>query len=79
MSGKVVVTNTTTAADVISLRERGVAYLVTTTPRLEGRSFGTNVMEAVLVALAGKGRPLSVTELNEMLERLDYTPSTEKL
>lgn len=79
MSGKVVVTNTTTTADVASLRERGITYLVTTTPRLEGRSFGTNVMEAALVAVAGKGRALTVAEMNEMLERLNYTPSIEKL
>ncbi len=79
MDGKVVVTNTTTPADVQFLRERGIAYLVTTTPRFEGRSFGTNVMEAVLVALAGKGRPLSEAEIQEMLVQLNYTPSIEKL
>lgn len=79
MAGKVVVTNTTTAADVEFLRERGIAYLVTTTPRFEGRSFGTNVMEAVLVALAGHGRPLTEDEIKEMLVRLDYAPTFTKL
>ncbi len=79
MDGKVVVTNTTTLDDVEFLRSRGVHYLVTTTPRLEGRSFGTNVMEATLVALAGKGRPLSVREIKEMIAHLNYTPSIEKL
>jgi hypothetical protein len=54
LDGKVIVTNTTTPADVEAFRQRGVRYLVTATPRLEGRSFGTNVMEAALVALAGK-------------------------
>ena len=52
MRGKTVITNTTTEEDVAFLRERGVRRLVTTTPRLGGRSFGTNVMEAMLVALA---------------------------
>ncbi len=79
MDGKVIVTNTTTPQDVEFLRSRGVAYLVTTTPRLEGRSFGTNVMEATLVALAGKGRPLDVDEIREMISRLNYKPSIEKL
>jgi hypothetical protein len=79
MQGKVIVTNTTTPQDVQFLRDRGVAWLVTTTPRLEGRSFGTNVMEAALVALAGKGRPLDEHEIREMLARLDYAPSIEKL
>ena len=33
---------------------RGVALLVTTTPDFAGRSFGTNVVEAALLALLGK-------------------------
>ena len=79
MDGKVVVTNTTTLQDVQFLRNRDVAWLVTTTPRLVGRSCGTKVMEGVLVALAGKGRPLEEYEIQEMLARLDYAPSIEKL
>ncbi|MFN4231782.1 quinate 5-dehydrogenase [Thermus sp.] len=54
MRGKTVLTNTTTEEDLAFLRERGVRRLITTTPRLDGRSFGTNVMEALLVALAGQ-------------------------
>ncbi len=53
LAGKVVVTNTTTADDVEQLRRRGVRLLVTTTPVLEGRSFGTNVVEAAVVAVTG--------------------------
>jgi len=79
MPGKVIVTNTTTMDDVAFLRGRGVSYLVTTTPRLEGRSFGTNAMEAALVAVAGKGRPLSEAELLELITQIGYTPSIEKL
>jgi hypothetical protein len=54
LEGKLVLTNTVTARDVEELRERGVATLVTTTPDFAGRSFGANVVEAALVALAGK-------------------------
>ncbi|MFN3368984.1 MAG: quinate 5-dehydrogenase [Thermus sp.] len=54
MRGKTVLTNTTTEEDLAFLTERGVRRLITTTPRLDGRSFGTNVMEALLVALAGQ-------------------------
>ena len=79
LNGKVIVTNTTTSEDVALLRERGVRYLVTTTPRLEGRSFGTNVMEAALVALSGLGRELSTQELEEMLDQLDLKPTIERL
>jgi hypothetical protein len=53
LEGKIVLTNTITPRDVEDLRERGVARLVTTTPAFGGRSFGTNVLEAVLVALGG--------------------------
>lgn len=79
LEGKVIVTNTTTADDVKLLTERGVRYLVTTTPRLKGRSFGTNVMEATLVAIAGKGRPLTTSEIEDLLEKLALKPAIEKL
>ncbi len=79
LDGKVIVTNTTTEQDVELFRQRGVRYLVTSTPRLEGRSFGTNMMEAALVALAGKGRPLSYEELEEMMDWLGLGPSIQQL
>ncbi len=75
LDGKIIVTNTTTDEDVALLKERGVSHLATVTPRLDGRSFGTNVMEAALTALAGKGRPLSTVELKEMLDEEGMTPS----
>jgi hypothetical protein len=75
MDGKIIVTNTTTPEDVELLRARGVSYLVTSTPRLDGRSFGTNMMEAALVALAGKNRALSNTEIAEMLGEADMLPT----
>lgn len=53
LDGKVIVTNTTTPADVKLFQDAGVKYLLTTTPVYEGRSFGTNMMEAGLLAAAG--------------------------
>jgi len=79
LDAKVVVTNTTTAADVNLLKARGVRYLVTTTPRFEGRSFGTNVIEATLTAVASKGRPLTSKEIRELLEQLDLRPEITRL
>ena len=79
LDGKVIATNTTTPADVEAFRQRGVRYLVTSTPRLEGRSFGTNMMEAALVAIAGKGRPLTTDELDDMLKRLGLKPTLQRL
>lgn len=52
--GKVVVTNTVTQDDLAFLKAKGVRTLVTTTPEYQGRSFGTNVMEALCVAMMGK-------------------------
>lgn len=79
MDGKVVVTNTTTPEDVALFRRSGVKYLVTSTPVLEGRSFGTNMMEAALVAVAGKGRKLTKEELNELINRLGMGPQLQTL
>ncbi len=75
MDGKVIITNTTTSEDVEMLRERGVAQLVTTTPELEGRSFGTNVMEGVLIALAGKApEEMEPDDYLSLLHRLGWRP-----
>ncbi len=79
LDGKIIVTNTTTEADVELLRQRGVRYLVTSTPRLSGRTFGTNVMEALLTALAGKGRRLTHEELLDMMRNVDITPTITRL
>jgi len=79
LTGKVIVTNTTTPEDVEVFRKAGVKYLVTTTPVLEGRSFGTNMMEAALVAVSGKGRPLTWPELTELLDRLGFEPQLQEL
>ena len=54
LDGKIVLTNTVTAGNVEDLAVRGVKMLITTTPEIAGRSFGTNVLEAALLALLGK-------------------------
>lgn len=79
LPGKVIVTNTTTTEDVETFRKAGVKYLVTTTPVLEGRSFGTNMMEAALVAVSGKGRPLTWPEYDELLNQLGFEPQLQEL
>lgn len=79
LDGKVIATNTTTPEDVEIFRQAGVKYLVTSTPVLEGRSFGTNMMEAALIAVSGKGRELTRDELNELLDRLGFEPQLQEL
>lgn len=54
MQGKTVLTNTITPADAAMLHELGFHYLVTTTPMLDGRSFGNNVIEAAIAAILGR-------------------------
>ena len=54
LDGKIVLTNTVTPHDIDELHQRGVKMLITTTPDFQGRSFGTNVVEAALLALLGK-------------------------
>jgi hypothetical protein len=61
LTGKIIVTNTTTQKNVEELKKRNLHILVTVTPRLEGRSFGTNVMEAILLALMDKPQSESHT------------------
>ncbi len=58
---------------------RSYRRVITTTPRYEGRSFGTNMMEAALTAYAGKGRTLSDDELNLLIDELDLLPSVQEL
>jgi hypothetical protein len=75
LAGKTIITNTTTEADTGLLRDRGTKMLVTTTPEFQGRSFGTNVMEGVLVSLSGKAPDdLSPSDYMEMLSKLEWKP-----
>jgi len=79
LPGKILVTNTTTAEDVALFRSWGCSHLVTSTPVVDGRTFGTNLLEAALVAVAGQGRPLTMDELQAMLDRLDLHPNLRSL
>jgi len=79
LQGKVMITNTTTAENVELLRQVGVKRIITTTPRYDGRSFGTNMMEAALTAYAGLGRRLSRAEINVLIDELDLRPTVQDL
>jgi hypothetical protein len=74
LSGKTILTNTTTPENIEMLRARGVRQVITSTPRYDGRSFGVNLMEAVLTAYAGIGRPLQEAELDALIDELDLRP-----
>jgi hypothetical protein len=78
MDGKTVLTNTTTEEDRRMLAAKGVKRVITTTPVLDGRSFGTNVMEGVIVALSGV-YPLTVDVVKEYVEKLGFEPNVIEL
>jgi len=86
MDGKVVVTNTTTAEDRELFKKAGIKHLITTTPMLDGRSFGTNMMEAALVALMNRKEPVDychsgeyMQELEAMINRIGFAPEVQEL
>ena len=79
MSGKWIITNTTTAEDVELARSHGVELFVTSTPRLNGRSFGTNVIEATMVALDGADGELAPQRYRELLDCVGFAPDVQWL
>jgi hypothetical protein len=79
MSGKWIITNTTTAEDLEFLRRCGVELLITSTPRFDGRTFGTNVIEATMVALDRADGPLAASRYLELLAKSGFTPDVQWL
>ncbi|KUK85780.1 MAG: hypothetical protein XE03_1901 [candidate division TA06 bacterium 34_109] len=80
MEGKIVITNTVTLKNVQDLKDRGVKYLITTTPEFEGRSFGTNVYQATLAAISGRTpEELSGEDYLELAKKSGFKPRIEQL
>lgn len=85
MDGKIIVTNTTTPKDREIFKQAGVRLLVTTTPMLDGRSFGTNMMEAGIVTAKGYTEPVkypSKTHFERMeaaIQELNLSPQVQEL
>jgi hypothetical protein len=80
LRGKVILTQTITSADVDALRARGVWLLITDGPDMGGRSFATNVLQGVVVALLGR-RPedISTEEYLQTALRAGFEPRVEEL
>lgn len=80
MRGKTILTNTITVKDVELLRSCGARLLITVSPEIKGRSFGANVLEAILVALSGR-RPEDLSEKDyfDMLDQMNLKPRIEEL
>lgn len=80
LSGKIIITNTTTEKNVEELQKRNLHILVTTTPRLGGRSFGTNVMEAMCRCLIDKpDDQIAEADFRDLIERIPLKPQVHML
>ncbi len=86
LDGKIIVTNTTTAHDRELFKQAGVRWLVTTTPMLEDRTYGTNMMEAALVAAWGRKEAVDYANpgdyfqrMNEAVDQLGMKPQLQEL
>jgi hypothetical protein len=80
LDGKIVLTNTVTPVNIEELRTRGAQMLITTTPDFAGRSFGTNVIEAALLALLEKPwRDVTPADYQRVLHELHLSPRVVNL
>lgn len=80
LKDKIILTNTVTSGDVEDLKKRGAMYLITTTPEFKGRSFGTNVLEAVLISILKKDwNDIKEDDYIDLIKKLDFKPRIEKL
>jgi hypothetical protein len=75
MTGKIILTNTLTSDELGDLKARNVKMIVTTTPEFEGRSFATNVIEALACALLQK-KPTEIQnqEFIDLFHQLNFIP-----
>ena len=80
LTGKIIVTNTTTQRNVEELQKHNLHTLVTVTPRLEGQSFGTNVIEATLLALMEKPQSeITQADFADLIDRIPLKSNIEVL
>lgn len=75
LNGQIVITNTTTRDDMKLLKERGISKVITTTPDMGGRSFGTNVIEALVYTFMNKPvEQITADDYYEVIKKLDMKP-----
>ena len=86
LPGRVIITNTTTPADQDFFREAGIKHLITTTPIIDGRSFGTNMIEAAIIAALGRKEPVNYAQpgnyfklMEEVIEQIPLIPQVKEL
>ncbi|HCF51384.1 MAG TPA: quinate 5-dehydrogenase, partial [Syntrophomonas sp.] len=61
-------------------KQRGISKVITTTPNMGGRSFGTNVIEALMVSLINKTvEEITPKDYYHMLQELNMKPGVVDL
>ncbi|HOV68852.1 MAG TPA: quinate 5-dehydrogenase [Clostridia bacterium] len=80
MDGKIVVTNTVTERDMEELQRKRVKTVITSTPAVNGRIFGTNMIEAAFVAVIGKKpEEIKPEDYNDLLDKIGNIHSVREL
>ncbi|MFO8080085.1 MAG: quinate 5-dehydrogenase [Armatimonadota bacterium] len=80
LDGKIILTNTITPDDVMQLRRRGVALLVTSTPLVGKRTFATNVMQGAFVCLLDRPpEQISGADYARLAEAIGWEPTVRDL
>jgi len=86
LEDRIIITNTTTPDDVEFFRKTRARFLVTTTPVYEGRSFGTNMMEAAIIAASGRKQSVDYSNasgylkwIDQILDELKMGPQIQEL
>jgi hypothetical protein len=80
MEGKTIITNTLTEEEINILKDRGVRYVISVTPEFQGRSFGTNVLEACVCAHFQKPPDqIPIEDFMDLFQRYPIQPRIIKL
>lgn len=76
MPGRTILTQSVRSADLEFFKKAQVKRLITTTPVINGETFATNVMEACLVCLLGKGKSeATAEEYIGLLNQIGWKPN----
>jgi hypothetical protein len=77
---KYVITNTLTADDLQNLKEHGVSAVISATWDIGGRTFATNVIEGIIITLAGKHpNQMRSEDYLDVLHKLHWEPTIRRL
>ncbi len=81
LTGKVIITNTTTDSDINAYRIFGAKLVITTTPSFKGRSPGTNIFEAAIMAALGRneGQETTAPNYENILRKIGWQPNVVEL